>query len=55
MKPNKTNPSTLKTASSPEKMAKMGNDGNTKGNSLPNNGRPSNTKKSGSYNDHMSH
>jgi len=45
----KTNTETTKTASSPDKMAKMGNDGNTKGTTLPNNGRPTNTKGGKSY------
>jgi len=48
-KPVKTNSKTEKTATSPEKMAKMGNDGNTKGTTLPNNGRPANTKGGASY------
>jgi hypothetical protein len=47
MKTVKTNPSTLKTASSPEKMAQFGNAGNTKGTRLPNGGCPKGTKKSG--------
>jgi hypothetical protein len=41
----KTNPSTKKTASSPAAMAKWGNDGNTKGTRLPNNGAPKGGKK----------
>jgi hypothetical protein len=47
MKTVKTNPSTLKTASSPEKMAQFGNAGNTHGTKLPNGGCPRGTKKSG--------
>lgn len=47
MKTVKTNSETIKTASSPEKMAGWGNAGNTKGTRLPNGGCPKGTKKSG--------
>jgi hypothetical protein len=43
----KTGPNTLKTAKTPEAMAKMGNMGNTHGTRLPNGGCPRGTKKSG--------
>ena len=47
MKTVKTNPSTLKTASTPEKMSMFGNMGNTKGTKLPNGGCARGAKKSG--------
>lgn len=40
MKTVKTASTTIKTASSPDKMAKFGNAGNTKGTRLPNGGCP---------------
>ena len=43
----KTNSETLKTASSPDKMAGWGNAGSTKGTRLPNGGCAKGTKKSG--------
>lgn len=47
----KTSPKTEKTATSSDKMAMMGNDGNTKATTLPNYGKPTNTKmkKGGGY------
>ena len=47
MKSVKTNPSTLKTASSPDKMANFGNMGNTRGTKLPGGGCPRGAKKMG--------
>ena len=47
MKTVKTNPSTLKTATSPDKMASWGNAGNTRSTRLPNGGCPRGAKKSG--------
>lgn len=47
MKTVKTNPSTEKTASSPEKMSGWGNMGNTRGTKLPNGGCARGAKKSG--------
>lgn len=47
MKTVKTNPSTLKTASSPEKMSGWGNMGNTHGTKLPNGGCARGSKKMG--------
>ena len=40
----KTNPSTLKTAKTPEAMAKFGNAGNTHGTRLPKGGCPKGRK-----------
>jgi hypothetical protein len=47
MKTVKTNPSTLKTAGTPDKMAGWGNSGNTKGTRLPNGGCAKGSKKMG--------
>jgi hypothetical protein len=47
MKTVKTNTETMKTATSPEKMAGWGNLGNTKGTKLPNGGCARGAKKSG--------
>ena len=47
MKTVKTNPNTMKTCESADKMAGWGNAGNTKGTSLPNGGCARGSKKSG--------